>query len=144
MRWPSATLAASFLAVAVLPWATSCAGRSALLEVSGSVMYEKPTIARVTHALDDRRGDGGPARVTVTLVGDPGLSASFDITPGVVDRKAMAEVEAGRYVGEYAFPADSVGGPYSIIGRLRHAQAGEVVQRDSEPIIFSMPDRAGE
>ena len=133
---------ALLISVVVAAAASGCASRTAVLEVSGSVMYEKPGIESVTHTVDDRRAAGGPARVAVTLVGDPGLAATFDITPGIVNRRPLTETSDGRYVGEFSFAADAVGGPYTIIGRLRHDQAGEAVVRDTEPIILSVPDRS--
>ena len=117
-----------------------CARRDMVVEIHGAIMYDKPEIRAVSHILEDRRPMGGVA-VTVRLQGDPGLEATFDISPEIVDRVPMQEVEAGTYAGRFAFPADPVGGPYTVLGRLQHEDAGEVVQRDPDPITISLIDR---
>ena len=109
-----------------------------VLELQGSVMYEKPGIREVSHTLSDRRADGGRIMIEVTVLGDPGLAASFDVSPAIAARQPMVETESGRYVGSFTFPADIFGGPYTIIGRLEHERAGEVIQRDPEPVTITL------
>ena len=62
-----------------------CARRDMVVEIHGAIMYDKPEIRAVSHVLEDRRPVGGVA-VTVTRQGDPGLEATFDISPEIVDR----------------------------------------------------------
>lgn len=112
-----------------------------VMDVRGAVMYAKPEIAAVSHKLVDRRSDGKAAVLTVTLLGDPGLSASFDITPGIAQRVAMIESEDGVYAGEFTFPPETVGGPFTIIGRLTHEAAGEIVRKDPEQVFISLIER---
>ena len=112
-----------------------------MLELHGTVMYEKPQITEVFHTLTDSRADGGSVVVRITMLGDPRLSASFDISPGIVDRQPMTETEAGSYVTDFSLPTSAVGGPFTIIGRLRHELAGEATRRDPEPLIITMVDR---
>jgi hypothetical protein len=111
-----------------------------VLDMSGSIMYEKPAIASVEHIVVDQRPRGGPVVVEVTLQGDQGLAASFDITPGIADRVAMAEVAAGRYTARFEMPAGTVGGPFTVLGRLRHPDAGEAVARDPVPVTIPLPE----
>jgi hypothetical protein len=109
-----------------------------VMELSGTVMYEKPRIESVQHTLLDQRDNGGPFTVQIVLTGDPGLQASFDITPGVADHVAMNEVEAGRYDARFEFTSTTVGGPFAILGRVQHAEAGEAVLRDAETITIPL------
>lgn len=112
-----------------------CARGAAVMELHPAVVYEKPRIGSISHSLLDRRGEGGQVLVTVVMLADPALLASFDVYPGVADHVAMREVERGRYVGELPLPQDRTGGTYTITGRVRHAKAGESVIRDPEPLI---------
>jgi hypothetical protein len=118
--------------------AGACARQHLVVEVSGSVMYEKPRILKVSHLLRDARETGGAVSVQVTLVGDPGLRASFDITPEVADRRPMREAEPGTYRAEMSLPPTLFGGPFTVTGRLEHPDAGEVTQVDPEPINISL------
>jgi hypothetical protein len=118
--------------------AGACGGKRVVLELNASIQYEKPVITSVSHDLTDSRREGGTVAVSVTVYGDPGLEASFDITPGIVNQQPMREVADGRYVGQYAFSPDAVGGPFTIIGRLRHEEAGEVVLRDPDSVSISL------
>jgi len=110
-----------------------------VLELQGSVLYDKPAIASVTHTVADGRTDGGTVVVTVRMLADPGLTASFDISPGIVERHALSETTAGAYEGAFAFPSDLVGGPFTIIARARHAEAGEVSVKDPVPLTIALP-----
>lgn len=114
-----------------------CAGREMVVDLYGSIIYEKPQIRAVSHTLDDGRRQGGVAVVRVSIQGDPGLAASFDIYPGIVERYEMQETSAGNYTGEFRFLADEAGGSFTITGRLEHAEAGEVVLRDPDPLTIS-------
>lgn len=125
------------LALAVIATA-GCASKDLVLELQGSVMYEKPRIAEVSYTVADARRDGGTVTIEVRMNGDPGLAASFDISPGIAEFQAMTEVQAGEYAGEYSFPRDFAGGPYTIIGRLRHDRAGEVTLKDPDPLTISL------
>jgi hypothetical protein len=62
--------------------------------------------------------------------------ASFDIYPGFAERYPMQETSGGNYSGEFRFPPDEAGGTFSITGRLEHAEAGEVVLRDPDPLTI--------
>ena len=124
-------VAAAALAVA------GCSSKKLVVELHGSVMYEKPGIMAVSHTLSDTRPDGGAVVVRITVHGDPGLEASFDIAPDIAERHPMIEETAGTYVGEFAFPPDTVGGPFTIVGRVAHEQAGEVDLRDPESVIVT-------
>jgi hypothetical protein len=101
-------------------------------------MYEKPRIADISFKVSDTRRAGGTVVVDVSLLGDPGLAASFDISPGIAEGEPMQETAEGTYAGRFAFPPDLVGGPFAVIGRLRHEQAGEVVLRDETPLSISL------
>lgn len=118
-----------------------CAGKEMTVEIHGAVMYEKPQIARVSHTVADQRAGGGGLVVTITVLGDPGLRATFDISPEIAARVPLEEIEAGRYEGRFSFPNDQTGGPFTIIGRLLHERAGEVTLRDPDPITITLLDR---
>ena len=122
--------------LAVLVLACSCAHKRMVMEFHALVRYEKPEISVVSHEVQDTRRDGGTVVVSVEIQGDPGLIASFDIMPSVAEAQPMREIGDGSYQGEFQFPRDAVGGPFTVIGRLRHDEAGEIVQRD--PIQFSI------
>ena len=117
----------------------SCASREMVLEVQGSILHDKPGISSVTHSVADGRQDGGTVVVSVRMLADPGLTASFDISPGIVERKDLPETSAGEYEAEFALPVDLVGGPFTIIARVRHAEAGEVTAKDPVPLTISLP-----
>jgi hypothetical protein len=112
-----------------------------LLDLRAIVMYDKPAIREIAHTIDDRRLDAGPFVIAVTLTGDPGLAATFDISPGIVDRQPMKEVEDGRYEGTFSFAPDLYGGPYWVTGRLVHERAGEHVMRDPVALTITVPER---
>src|SRR5882724_1105985 len=126
MTWRSATIT---IAGAAALFATGCARRGLVLELSGSVMYDKPRIASVAHTLTDARTEGGSVTVKIVMVGDPGLAASFDISPGIAERQTMKESAAGHYEAEFEFPKSTVGGPFTVIVRAWHDEAGAVVLR---------------
>lgn len=119
-----------------------CARRELIVEISGSVMHAKPGITEVSHTLTDERGQGGTVVVRITMRGDPGLSATFEISPDVASGAPMKETESGTYVGEFSFPPDALGGPFTVVGRLRHQVAGEVTFRDPHPISISLLPRS--
>ena len=99
---------------------TGCASSNEMVvDLYGSIVYEKPSILAISHTLDDSRRNGGAAVVRVSIEGDPGLVATFDIYPGMVARHPMTEGEAGRYIGEFRFPPDDVGGSFSITTESR-------------------------
>ena len=131
---PASMLPALF-AVMLLP---GCASNQVIVELSASVMHEKPKIGAISHILIDERLEGGTVKARIRMSGDPGLAATFDISPGVVVRGQMQETEPGRYEGEYSFELEQVGGPFTIIGRLRHEAAGEVTLRDPEPLTIPL------
>jgi hypothetical protein len=118
--------------------AGGCAGRGARLDLQGTVLYEKPEIEAISYSVEDDRRSGGAVVVTVSVSGDAGLEGSFDIAPGIVDREQMREIAAGRYEGRFAFPAGVIGGPYTVIGRLQHDKAGEIVLRDPDPLTITL------
>lgn len=141
MSFPSAV---TLVAAAAVILSTGCAGRKMVMEVSATILYERPKIAEVTHLLQDRRPEGGAAIVEVTMLGDPGLAATFDIQPGVVESRAMRETADGRYFGSFQFPPEAAGGPYTILVRLRHEAAGEVTARDPELVTIPLAEPAPE
>lgn len=118
-----------------------CAGNRMVMDLRGSVLYEKPQIRQVTHAVEEPSLDEETVVVEVTLLGDPGLDATFDVSPGIAVRQPMSEVEEGRYEGKLSFARDVFGGPYWVTGRLRHDRAGEHVLRDPTPIMISLSGR---
>ena len=72
-RWVGSTL----LAVAAAGLVAGCAARNErVVDLYTSVVYEKPEIREVSHTLTDTRREGGVAIVRVSIVGDPGLTAS--------------------------------------------------------------------
>jgi len=117
---------------------TGCASRGAVLELQSSIIHESPKITRISHSVHDGRLEGGTVVIDVTVVGDPGLAATFDITPGIVASEPMQEVSDGRYAGKFAFPPERTGGPFTVIGRLRHDEAGEVTMKDPDQINISL------
>lgn len=139
-------IARSSLGVALLvallgiPSLSGCAVKAKTLQLNAAILYEKPAISDVSHAVEDSRPDGGTTVVTVAMVGDPGLNGTFDISPGIAERVPLREVEGGRYEGEYRLPRETLGGPYTVIGRLEHERAGGVTQRDPHPITISIYD----
>ena len=120
---------------------SGCASNQVVVELSASIMHEKPRIREVSHVLTDRRAEGGAATLRITLLGDPGLSATFDISPGIAKREPMREAEDGNYTGEFEFPPGQAGGPFTIIGRLQHEAAGEITFRDPDPLTLPLIDR---
>lgn len=129
------------LAVASLLAAAGCAGRSYTLELSGTIIHDKPRIRSFSYELADLRGEGGALSVSAELRGDQGLEATFDITPDIADHQPMREVEAGVYRGEFAFPPGVTGGPFTVTGRLEHEQAGQVILRDPRLLTIPILDR---
>jgi hypothetical protein len=109
-----------------------------VLDLQASVMYEKPQISDISYTVTDSRREGGVVVLEVVVQGDVGLSASFDVSPGIVEGAPMSETEDGRYVGKFPFPSGVVGGPYTVIGRLRHERAGEVILRDPNPLTITL------
>jgi hypothetical protein len=123
--------------IIIMMAACACARRQMLLELHASIKYEKPRISEISYQVVDSRAEGGTVVVEVSLRGDAGLQASFDISPGITERESMTEPEGGRYVGRFAFPRTVVGGPYTVTGRLRHEDAGEVVLK--APTSLTIP-----
>ena len=111
-----------------------------MVEVSGAVMHEKPRILKVSHTLRDQRAAGGALSVHVTLLGDPGLRATFDIAPDVADRRPMRETASGTYEADLALPATLFGGPFTVVGRLEHSEAGEITLAAPELISIGFAD----
>jgi len=118
-----------------------CARNQMLLDVRGTVMYEKPKIQAIAYTVADLRTDRGEFVVSVSMTGDPGLVATFDIAPGIADRQPMKEVEDGKYEGKFSFAPDVFGGPYWITGRVWHQKAGEHLLRDPAPLMITVPSR---
>jgi hypothetical protein len=112
-----------------------------MLDMRGTVMYEKPAIAAVAYTVSEERPGEGSLVVAVTMTGDPGLAATFDITPGIAERQPMKEVGDGRYEGKFTFSPEMYGGPYWVTGRLRHDRAGEHIVRDPVPLTVTLPGR---
>ena len=140
MRWRAAGVVTA-LVPALL--ASACARQGLVVEVAGSVMYDKPRIESIAHTLTDERAEGGSVTIGIVMIGDPGLKASFDISPGIADHQPMKETSKGNYVGEFVLPRNTVGGPFSIFGRVVHEKAGEMVLRDSEPITIILVEHGG-
>ena len=129
------------LGIGLLLTLTGCARKDLTLEISGKVMYEKPRIASVSYTASDQRPEGGAYLVDITLVGDPGLAATFDITPELADGLPLVEGPDGTYSARFASPAGVVGGPYTVTGRLSHPEAGDVVRQDSTSLTVPLPSR---
>lgn len=126
----------ALLGLLLLP--VGCAARDVELELQGAVLYEKPRIERVSYSVADARREGGTVVVTVRVIGDPGLAATFDISPEIVDRAPMTEVADGSYEGTFSFPPTRIGGPFTIVGRLAHDRAGEVTSIDPQPLSIAL------
>ncbi len=126
------------LLAASLVLLSACATTPSVLELQGTILYEKPEIKSLSYTLTDSRETGGAAVVKVVLLGDPGLNATFDITPDIAARKPMKEISEGHYEGEYSFPREVAGGPYTVVGRLRHDVAGEIVRSAPEPLTIPL------
>jgi hypothetical protein len=131
------------LAGALLPVLAfaGCASSGMILDMRATVMYDKPAIKDVSHTIAERHQDEGPLVVAVTMKGDPGLVATFDISPGITDRQPMKEVADGVYQASYTFAPDVYGGPYWVTGRLWHEKAGEHVMRDPVALTIALPGR---
>lgn len=130
-------LVALLLAATALATVPGCARRALLLELHASVLHDKPRLEAVRYELDDARRAGGGLVLAVTLEGDPGLAASVDVGPDVLTRAPLSETEPGRYAARIELPDGLVGGPYSVVGRVRHPRAGEAVR--SAPRPFTVP-----
>lgn len=115
-----------------------CARHQVVLDLQGSILYEKPEISGISYQVDDQRRSGGGVTVSVDMLADPGLDASFDILPGIADHHPMDETTAGRYAGRVQLPQGTIGGPFSVIGRVRHDRAGETTMRDPSPLTISL------
>jgi outer membrane protein OmpA-like peptidoglycan-associated protein len=101
-----------------------CAGKKDLkLEMTRETVIHPPVISAI--ALDpsgvfDTRGRG--STVNVTMTGDPGLDATFDVE-GRFEGQTMEETEAGVYRGSFeVVPGEE--GDLWVVGHLVHAESG--------------------
>jgi hypothetical protein len=119
---------------------SGCQRQKLVVDFQSTIMYEKPQITLISYSVVDQRREGGAAVVKVIVAGDPALNGSFDISPGIAVREPLTETVDGNYVGEFALPLATTGGPFTIIGRLEHETAGEVILTDPTPLILSLID----
>ena len=101
-----------------------CASKKDLkLEMTRETVIHPPVISAI--AFDpsgeiDTRGRGSTVRVTMT--GDPGLEATFDVE-GRFEGRSMEEVEPGVYRGSFEVtPGDQA--DLWVVGHLVHAESG--------------------
>lgn len=134
-------LAAGCGLLAALVTLGGCAHTAASLEISGAVVYDKPRIVSITHELEDARETGGGVTARIIVVGDPGLVATFDVTPDLAQNAPLVEVADGRYEATFDFPAETLGGPFTIVGHLKHELAGSATVRDETSITIPLPPR---
>lgn len=112
-------------AVALVASGTACSNKKKLikLEMTRETVITAPTIESLT--LDpsgkiDTRERG--YTVEVTMIGDPGLDATFDVE-GRIEGRAMQEVEPGVYAGSFNAVAGETGS-LSVVGHLLHSASG--------------------
>jgi hypothetical protein len=134
----------AFLVFIVVPMLllSGCHRQKLVVDFQSTIMYEKPQITSISYSVTDQRREGGAAVVKIIVAGDPALQGSFDISPGIAVREPLTETVEGNYVGEFALPLATTGGPFTIIGRLAHETAGEAIQSDPTPLILSLIERS--
>ena len=111
------------LSLVALP---ACSSRSQLkLELQREVVVGAPSISGATFDPSGRVDTRGVGRtVAVTMNGDPGLKASFDVAGKFSDRP-MQEVQPGVYRGLFEVQAGESGRP-AVTTRLLHVPTGAV------------------
>ena len=121
--------------VLLLAGLVGCGGRKTIqMDLTREIRYDNPNISAVTYTLQAPAGEESPYLVEVTVVGDPGLEGSFDIS-GVVSRSHLEEtLVGGIYVGQFRFSPVSEEA-YRVTGRLSHSEAGEAVMTSPDPIV---------
>jgi OOP family OmpA-OmpF porin len=113
-----------FFTIALVAAGTACSTKKQVkLEMTRETVITNPAIDSLT--LDptgkiDTRERG--YTVEVTMTGDPGLDATFDVE-GRFEGRAMREVEPGVYVGSFNVAAGEAGVPW-VVGHLGHAPSG--------------------
>lgn len=91
-----------------------------------------PNISRVNH--NGRQGMQPGDSLVVTLAGDPGGQASFDI-PGVTQNVPMQEQQPGRYQGTYTVRSGLQIATATVIGKLQR-NGRETVEESRRPVSF--------
>jgi outer membrane protein OmpA-like peptidoglycan-associated protein len=116
-----------------------CAAKQDLkLEMTRETVLHPPVISSV--ALDpsgeiDTRGRGSEVRVTMT--GDPGLDATFDVE-GRFEGRPMEEIREGVYRGSFdVAPGDR--GDLWVTGHLVHAASGANESRRADRALALRP-----
>lgn len=117
---PVAVLAA----ITAMSFLLACGGGKQMkLVVERETVIHDPVIQSVSvsgPARVDTRGQG--QSVSVRMVGDPGLDATFDVA-GMFDGRAMSEGPAGVYTGSFDVP-QGASGQLAITGHLLHSPTG--------------------
>jgi hypothetical protein len=91
-----------------------------------------PNVSSVIHNARGNLNVGD--RLVVTLTGDPGGQASFDVL-GVLTNIPMREVFPGRYEGEMTVNSGMQVQRGTLVGRLRH-NGRETVMESRRPVTF--------
>jgi outer membrane protein OmpA-like peptidoglycan-associated protein len=110
--------------IALVAAGAACSTKKQIkLEMTRETVITNPTIDSLS--LDpagkvDTRERG--YTVEVTMTGDPGLDATFDVE-GRFQGRAMSEVEPGIYVGSFNVAAGESGVPW-VVGHLVHVPSG--------------------
>lgn len=114
----------SLVAIVVMTVLVACGGGKKMkLVVERETVVHNPVIRSVSidgQKLLDTREQGHV--VAVSILGDPGLTATFDVS-GMFDGRAMSEGPAGTYRGSFAVP-QGVQGKIEVTGHLLHPPSG--------------------
>jgi peptidoglycan-associated lipoprotein len=109
--------------VGVMTVLAGCGGKQMKLVVERETVIHDPVIQSVSFdgaGRVDTREQG--QSVTVVMVGDPGLTATFDV-PGMFEGRAMSEGPAGTYRGSFEVD-QGIQGKVSATGHLLHEPTG--------------------
>lgn len=129
-------------AIALVVVGAACSSKKALvrLEMTRETVITAPTIDSL--ALDpsgriDTRERG--YTVEITMTGDAGLDASFDVE-GRLEGRAMQEIEPGVYEGSFNVAAGETGS-LSVVGHLVHEASGarQSLRRDGALELWLSP-----
>ncbi len=113
----------ALIALALAALAPGCGKKEVKLELTRETVVRPPDIGSLrvepTGRVDTRQG---PQKVEVFLRGDPDLTATFDVR-GLVENRAMEQVEPGLYRGTFVVPQGSTG-THDVVARLLHEPSG--------------------
>jgi outer membrane protein OmpA-like peptidoglycan-associated protein len=135
MMFRKSILTLVVLSVVLLP---ACARKNLQMDISREVHYEQPTISSVSHRLLQTPEGDNAGIVEITISGDPGLQATFDVADLAQGVPLEEAPEGGFYSGRFRIRADQAG-TYPVLGRLTHPQAGTVSQLSSTPLVIKKP-----